>query len=271
MDDRTAYEILKIRPGTGRDIIFKKFYNFTKLYKIYQMGIATYLRSDEIEKMREAYVFLCYKNIKDEELIDLYPQENTGFFYQIYYKTIVPFLQRHRAKVIYTIVMCFITYAVNWLINYHPIDIKIAIYGKQADSYYEETVRNSILDGIEHELKESQTGIENPRMDYNQIFLSEDMKLLNIGFFPTPNVDVYVMEESIYKTLIEEGFDLIEMERDSTLGVYVNTETSLYKYICNWYDDNRVWVAIISKESCKKDKALRFVNLIQENSKKSLN
>lgn len=265
MDDKTAYEILKLRPGTRKDIVLKRFYSFTKLYKLYKMGEKVYLSSDEIEKMRDAYIFLCYEHIKDEDLLNLYPQENTGFIYQTYYKTVVPFIQRHRAKIVYTIIMCIITYIANYLINYRPVDIKILIYGQPAASYYDEALRTVMVAKLEKELKERNTGIENPRMDFKQIAFSEDMKLLDIGFSLKHGVDVYIMEESFYKALVNKGIDLYDVDCQSQKGVYISTETTLYKYVCNWYADNKDWVAVISRESPRKDKAERFVQLIQKN------
>jgi hypothetical protein len=169
MDDRTAYSILKIRPGTSIEKISKRHDHFIVLYKRHLMGDRFNISTEEIEQMKLAYEHFLYKEISDKELEDLYPVESKSLGHQVWRssaKIAAPFVKRHRAKIIYTIFMCFLTFLIIAIKNYQPIDLRIAVFGPEpkTDADYEKI--NSGIQSFRAEILENNKTVKRPMIYY---------------------------------------------------------------------------------------------------------
>lgn len=283
MDERTAYSILKIRPGTSIEDISKKHDHFAKLYKKYLMREPVNMTPEEIEQMKSAYEYLVYKRIDDQELETLYPLENNSLSHQLWkelVRTIGPFLILHKAKVIYTLVMCAITFIIICVKNYQPVDLRIVVFSRPSVSIYEYEFRNQIMDRFESEILVNISGIERPAMELQFYYPGEDVDSSNAGLLFQDQADVYIMEESLLHAMKEAGIEFLALDRlagqglrqvyepvnneikkvsGNDSGVTIDKETSLYHYICNWYGDGKAWVAAVSRNTAHGNEALRFI------------
>ena len=278
MDDRTAYEILKIRPGTSLIDINKRYENFVKIYKRHIMHECTEYSFEDLEQMKSAYLQLVYKRIDDSELIDLYPIENNSYWYKAYQycaEISQPFLIRNKAKLIYTLIMSILTIIIIQIINYQPVDLRIVILSEPATSIFEYQLRCELACAFEGEMQYS-IYVKKPNVEYNSLFYSDIYQQEKIDFYAEENVDVYVMEESVLykinalarKNKKLKNIDEIQVNKHikpktaDYIKIVINNETTLYKYICNFYNDNRNWVAVVPFEAKNKEQALRFINYI---------
>lgn len=261
MDDRTAYEILKIKAGTSLNDIVKRHDHFSRLYKHYQMGERVYISPEKLEQMKSAYECLLYKRIEDEELQYLYPLESNSRCYQTYDKIICPLMKRHKPKIIYTIVMSVLTIIIICVINYKPVDFQVTVYLQPSETVYEYESRIMNLDAYEYEMLGSLPGIKKPRIDYQNYYPANGAGANLLGLYTADDVDVYIMEEALLSELQEKAIEFYNVGSD-TAKVYVNKKTSLYRNICNAKNENRSWVAVVSPLSRRKEQAMNFITRI---------
>ncbi len=279
MDDRTAYHILKIKPGTTLSDIDKKYELFVKLYKRYLMGETLEYTPGQLAKMKEAYESLLYKRINDEELQYLYPRESQSIGYQAWKlssRLAGPFLRRHRGKVIYTLVMSMLTLIIILIINYQPVDLKITVIHDPIASMMEYHYRTQLIDAFKMELQEYLSAIQKPVLEYQSLFSDEGLSFEDLSFFSAKDVDVYVMEEEMLISLSELGLEFTPLDfsgdkpvyaptlkdRGSRNNIKVDQRTTFYQYLCNLNNDNQVWVAVVPTQSEHKEKALWFLRYI---------
>ncbi len=285
MDDRTAYSILKIRPGTSHEDISRRYEHFIKLYKRYLMGQSINMSPEEIEQMKRAYVHLLYKRIGDDELKDLYPPENTSLGHQLWEsscKATRPFLVRHKAKVIYTLIMCVLTYIIIAVRNYQPVDLKIAVLSQsESSSIYEMEIESMTADAYEVILTENLSGVKRPKIEFQGYLYENEAGLGMTMNTISDEYDVYIMDERLLKELKARGVTFLSLDRymstktdqaynpflqgdQSISEVYIDNDTSLYQYVCNLRNDNRVWVAVVYSESKHLGQALQFIKYIND-------
>lgn len=281
MDDRTAYEILKIRPGTSLAIVEKRYEHFVKLYRKYLMGEPLEYSTNDLLQMKEAYQCLLYKRIEDKELKDLYPQENQGLCHQALrygVKLMAPFVKRHRAKIIYTCVMLVLTFLIIQIMQYQPVDLKIAVLSDPAGSIFEYQIRRELMDAYEAEIMDNVVTIRRPVVEYQSVYSPEGTSYGVSDFTLSRDVDVYVMEEPLLIRLKSLGFEFVELKGLDVQPVYdpvrqqvnvrtqlhVELTTSLYRYICNYQNDNQSWVAVLSPDCRHRAQAMQFLRYLNE-------
>lgn len=281
MDRMRAFSILKINPHTSKEIISKRHDYFVKLYKQHLMWMKFKISPEEIEEMKEAYEFLLYKKVDDAELEKLYPQDtiwsktldNIG-------KVLNPFLHRHRAKIIYTLVMSVITGLLIYILNYKPVDLNVIIFSPYTRSLIEYQFRNQVLRDFEKQTEKNLSLIQRPDMEFGY-YEENDYIAAEWLLFLWDNADVYIMEESLLEEFKKAGvkFASIEPERLSdyqqaanpfnkdnrpVTEVYIDTSSFLYRYICNWENTNKTWVAVIADDAENVEEALSFVKFINK-------
>lgn len=278
MDDRKAYSILNIRPGTSVSVIEKKYELFVKLYKRYLMGEKLKYTPEQLEEMKEAYISLLYKRIPDEELEWLYPYESQSYAYQAWKRVssvLSPYMKRYRAKIIYTMVMFFLTLLIILIINYKPVELRITVLHEPPVNVMEYQYRSQLINTIETELKEF-LYIQKPAIEYQSIFADVGMPVENSLLYMDEDVDVYVMEEALLSKLVELGFKLMPLEFLGELPAYaatipnpnprfhmkVDKKSTFYRYLCNLKNDNKVWIAVVPSQAKHKERALRLLGYI---------
>jgi len=280
MDLRTAYCILKIDDHTSKEIISIKYDHFVKLYRQYQMGKKFRISPEEIEEMKKAYEFLLYRKIDDTELEYLYPQDTAwSKTFDKLANILKPFMRRHRAKIIYTAAMSIITCLIICVLNYRPVDLNVVIFSPYYQSLFEYRFRNQLLKNFSKETAKTLPEIQKPRMEY--CFYGENSNVAPEWLLLLWNeADVYVMEESLFEKFRETGTEILNSGpgkepdtrqaanpagKDSLppTAVYINPNSYLYKYICNWENKDRNWIALIPDGARNITEATRFLNFIR--------
>ena len=278
MDDRTAYRILKIRAGTRQEDLSRRHDCFVKLYKRYLMGQPIPMSPEEIEQIKKAYEHLLYRRIEEEELKDLYPQERTDLGYKMWksgVKVAAPFLNRHRGKVIYTLVMCVLTYVIIFIRTYQPIDLRIAVLSKPSESVFEFEIKSQCAQIFEDILIDNLPELKRPKIEFEGYYMMDSLPDLRIS----DKYDVYIMEESFLQALQSTGVTFLTLDPylspeldaaynpiiqngPSVSEVYIGKDTSLYQHLCNLYNDNQTWVAVVYPDSPHQEQALEFVKYL---------
>jgi len=266
MDEFTAYRILKIKKGTDRNYIIKRHEHFVKLYRQYLMGQKTGLTSEQIEEMKEAFECLLYKRITDEELHDLYPVEKDDTIHKLLRKgsDFASFLwERHRPKIIYTVVMCLITYLIIFISNYRPVDLEVAILKRTSAPPMDISYESMILKSFKNEIEARVPGIRHmkiiPALYYDSG--SEEQEFNNMSLMLV-NADVYIMEKDSFmlfqgseegakRILAGDEADTLEAYKNESvvpyypLGVLVSEESKIYKSLCRLSNNNEEWIAVM--------------------------
>jgi hypothetical protein len=280
MNDWKAYSILKIKPGTSLSDIEKKYELFVKLYKRHLMGEALEYTPQQLEEMKEAYESLLYKRITDEELEWLYPLESQSLSSRAWrYGTRLagPFLKKHRAKVIYTVVMLVLTLIILGIVNYKPVDLRIMVLHDPTASMMEYQYRIQLVRAYQSELKEYLC-LDKPIVEYYSLFVDTGMPVGGLTLYPPEDVDVLILKEQQFSKLLEMGFEPMPLwnSQEQTVhasvskgipapkGIRVNPDTTLYRYLCNFKNDNKEWVAVIPSNASHKDRALAFLRYVGE-------
>jgi hypothetical protein len=276
MDDRTAYSILKIRPGTSIEKISKRHDHFIVLYKRHLMGDRFNISTEEIEQMKLAYEHFLYKEISDKELEDLYPVESKSLGHQVWRssaKIAAPFVKRHRAKIIYTIFMCFLTFLIITIKNYQPVDLRIAVFGPEpkTDADYEKL--NSGIQSFRAEILENNKTVKRPMIYYYPV---TDISSALMAYYSAENDDVLIIEKSLKEEMeslgikflaidsqtlqdTSQAFGLINQETGLITDVAISKETSLYQNLCNQQGSNKIWVSALSQNVRNTDHAIRLI------------
>jgi hypothetical protein len=287
MDKMTAYRILNIEADTDIKEISKKYGHFVKLYKNYLMGYKIHLSVEELEKIKEAYEYLLYPKIGDKELRNLYPYQKETWLSKIWYEKIWPFIMRHKTKLVYTAVMCLITFLIITIIKYQPIDLKIIIFAKSPQFSYEYMLMDIKASELEREILYRNPLVKRPSLKYRfydkNSIIPEDLYI-----HMWEQTDIYIMEYDVFKSFIESGIKFSNIgdtglrtadnmewnpRHDNavcnpeilpgTCGVFISKDSYLYGSI-DYGNVESTWVAVLSPNNSNKEKAIRFIKKLNK-------
>ncbi|NMA67467.1 MAG: hypothetical protein GX957_14755 [Clostridiaceae bacterium] len=156
----------------------------------------------------------------------------------------------------------------------------MVIFSRHNPSLFEYELRTQILKDFANQIADTSPKIQRTNMEY--CFYEEDSEIdADWLLFLWSNMDVYIMEESLFEKFQLAGisFSSIELEKlsdyrqaASTINkesnlveqVQINQNSYLYRYICNWENRDKVWVAVIAYDAKHMEEALSFLRLITD-------
>lgn len=278
MDDRTAYEILKLKTNIDYNSLSRRYENFVRLYKRHMMRLPVNVRPYDLMQMKKAYEYLIYKRIEDNELQMLYPVEHQtafGRFQKRIECRISPILSSYRKQILITLFAAVFTGFMLFVSNHRPVDLRVTVLGQQleTDNQYD-NLKKSIK---KLEAHSPQTTVSINRLELSYQVLSSQVydskgNLINYLLYSGYS-DVYVMEAEILDYLKAGGVEFCEINSEAKpsvnedqnlvlYGTFVDPESDLYKNICRVNGEQKSWVALIMPTAQNLRQSEEFVGLV---------